>query len=276
MSDVIQLMIPPFVAGMVILSIHAYLGLHVIARGVIFVDLAFAQVAALGTTVGLLMGVEHGTPLSLVFAFGFTLFGALIFSFSRMEHSIVPQEAIIGITYVVASAAVILLAGLTAEGAEHIRETLTGTLIWVGWPEIVRMAVVYAGLGAFYYIFRRRLLAASFGRSTNERSRRWDFLFYVSFGVAISLSVSVAGVLLVFSLLVIPAVIAFLFTNRFFSALLLAWVTGTVALVLGLVASFVLDIATGPLLVVAYGAILVVAFVVRAVMKADAGETVRL
>ena len=149
-------------------------------------------------------------------------------------------------------------------------------MIWVGWPEIVRMAVVYAGLGAFYYIFRRRLLAASFGRSTNERSRRWDFLFYVSFGVAISLSVSVAGVLLVFSLLVIPAVIAFLFTNRFFSALLLAWVTGTVALVLGLVASFVFDIATGPLLVVAYGAILVVAFVVRAVVKADAGETVRL
>ncbi len=147
MSDVIQLMIPPFVAGLVILSIHAYLGLHVIARGVIFVDLAFAQVAALGTTVGLLVGVEHGTPLSLVFAFGFTLVGAVIFSFSRMEHSIVPQEAIIGITYVVASAAVILLAGLTAEGAEHIRETLTGTLIWVGWPEIVRMAVIYVGLG---------------------------------------------------------------------------------------------------------------------------------
>lgn len=276
MSDVLQLMIPPLVAGLVILSIHAYLGLHVIARGVIFVDLAFAQVAALGTTVGLLVGVEHGTPLSLVFALGFTLLGAVIFSFSRMEHSIVPQEAIIGITYVVASAAVILLAGLTAEGAEHIRETLTGTLIWVGWPEIVRMAVVYAGLGVFYYVFRRPLLAVSFEHKTLEKRRTWDFLFYLSFGVAISLSVSVAGVLLVFSVLVIPAVIAFLFTARFVPALLLAWVTGTVALLLGLVVSFTLDIATGPLLVVAYGVILVVAFVVRAVVKGDAVEAVRL
>ena len=274
MSDLIQLMIPPFAAGLVILSIHAYLGLHVIARGVIFVDLAFAQIAALGTTVGLLAGVEHGTPLSLLFAFGFTLLGALIFSFSRMERSIVPQEAIIGITYVVASAAVILLAGLTAEGAEHIRETLTGTLIWVGWPEIVRMAVVYACLGVFYYVYRRPLFGVSFNRTSPDRGRRWDFFFYLSFGVAISLSVGVAGVLLVFSLLVIPAVVAFLFTSRFNRALLLAWATGALALVSGLVVSFTRDIATGPLLVVAYGVVLVLAFVVRAVLKPSPGDKV--
>lgn len=276
MSDLVQLMVPPFAAGMVILSIHAYLGLHVIARGVIFVDLAFAQIAALGTTVGLLVGVEHGTPSSLAFAFGFTLLGALIFSFSRMERSIVPQEAIIGITYVVASAAVILLAGFTSEGAEHLRETLTGTLIWVGWPEIVRMAVVYLVLGTFYYAFRGPLLTVSFERDAAKRRPMWDFLFYVSFGVAISLSVGVAGVLLVFSLLVIPAVIAFLFTRRFGVALLLAWGSGTVALVLGLVISFAWDIATGPFLVVAYGAVLVLAFVVRALTKADPGSEVTL
>ena len=131
----LDLMIPPIVAGLVILSIHAYLGLHVIARGVIFVDLAFAQIAALGSTVGFLMGVEHDTPLALVFSLSFTLIGALIFSFSRFEETVVPQEAVIGIIYVVASAAVILIAGFTAEGAEHIAETLTGTLIWVGWPK---------------------------------------------------------------------------------------------------------------------------------------------
>nr|NIP59426.1 metal ABC transporter permease [Gemmatimonadota bacterium]NIR79830.1 metal ABC transporter permease [Gemmatimonadota bacterium]NIT88545.1 metal ABC transporter permease [Gemmatimonadota bacterium]NIU32362.1 metal ABC transporter permease [Gemmatimonadota bacterium]NIU36871.1 metal ABC transporter permease [Gemmatimonadota bacterium] len=127
----LDLMITPIVAALVILSIHAYLGLHVIAREVIFVDLAFAQIAALGTTVGLLMGIEVGSPLSLLGALGFTLIGALLFSFTRLEDSPVPQEAIIGIAYVVASAAVILLAGFTAEGAEHIKETLTGTLIWV-------------------------------------------------------------------------------------------------------------------------------------------------
>ena len=134
----LDLMLAPIAAGLVILALHAYLGLHVIARGVIFVDLAFAQIAALGTTVGLMVGVEHGTPMSVAFSLGFTLIGALIFSFSRLEETVVPQEALIGITYVVASAAVILIAGFTAEGAEHVAETMTGTLIWVTWPQILR------------------------------------------------------------------------------------------------------------------------------------------
>src|SRR3989304_4565656 len=123
MLDQLDFMIPPIVAALLILSIHAYLGLHVIARQVIFVDLAFAQIAALGTTVALLAGIERGTMASTFFALGATLVGALLFSFTRMEDSAVPQEAIIGIAYVVASAAVILIAGLTAEGAEHIKET---------------------------------------------------------------------------------------------------------------------------------------------------------
>ena len=171
----LDLMIPPIAAGLVILSIHAYLGLHVIARGVIFVDLAFAQIAALGATVGLLMGVNHDTPLALTFSVGFTLVGALIFSFSRLEGTIVPQEAVIGITFVVASAAVILIAGFTAEGAEHIAETLTGTLIWVGWPEIIRMVVVYTILGVIYFIFRKPFLSISLGEADRPRGPRVGF-----------------------------------------------------------------------------------------------------
>ena len=184
----LDLMLAPIAAGLVILALHAYLGLHVIARGVIFVDLAFAQIAALGTTVGLMMGVEHGTPLSLAFSLGFTLLGALIFSFSRLRETVVPQEAIIGITFVVASAAVILIAGFTAEGAEHVAETMTGTLIWVTWPQILRMAAVYAGLGVFYYVFRRRFVDLSLLDDTVSQARLWDFLFYVPFGIVISFS----------------------------------------------------------------------------------------
>lgn len=261
----LDLMIPPIVAGLVILSVHAYLGLHVIARGVIFVDLAFAQIAALGSTVGLLVGVEHGTPLSLVFSISFTLLGALIFSFSRLRDTVVPQEAIIGIVYVVASAAVILIAGFTSEGAEHIADTLTGTLIWVGWGEIARMAAVYAVLGVFYYVFRKPLLALSFGDKSGQRARMWDFLFYVTFGIVISFSVNVAGVLLVFSALVIPAVIAFLFTSRFPAALVLAWAVGAVAVVGGIGASFAWDVTTGPLLVCVFGLMLAIALLVRRV-----------
>jgi len=270
----IDLMIPPIVAALIILSLHAYLGLHILAREVIFVDLAFAQVAALGTTVGLLLGIEVGTPLSVLGALGFTLVGAGLFSFTRMDDSPVPQEAIIGIVYVVASAAVILVAGFTAEGAEHIKETLTGALIWIDWPTIAKMGSVYLAVGIFHWVVRHKMLAVSFAPQRVERLRLWDFLFYVSFGVAISFSVDVAGVLMVFSSLVIPGVAAYLFTNRFGVALLLAWTTGAIAIVGGIAASFYWDVATGPLLVCSFGAVLLLAFGLRAVLAVRPGRDV--
>jgi zinc/manganese transport system permease protein len=263
----IDLMIPPIVAALVILSIHAYLGLHVIAREIIFVDLAFAQIAALGATAAHVAGYAHGTTASLLASIGFTLLGALVFSLTRMERSTVPQEAIIGIRFVVSSAAVILLSGFTAEGTEHLQETMTGTLIWVDWPTIGRLAVVYAAVGVFHYVLRRHFLAVSFQPERAHRIRLWDFLFYASFGLVISLSVEIAGVLMVFSALVIPAVIAFLFTNRFGSALLVAWASGTLAIVGGIGASFYWDVATGPLLVCAFGAVLVLAAIVRVLFR---------
>lgn len=272
----LDLMIPPVVAALLILSIHAYLGLHVIARQVIFVDLAFAQIAALGTTVALLAGIELGTMASTFFALGATLVGALLFSFTRMEDSAVPQEAIIGIAYVVASAAVILLAGFTAEGAEHIKETLTGTLIWVGWPAIGKMAVVYLAVGVFHFVLRRYFLAVSFHPEKAEKVRLWDFLFYMSFGVVISFSVEIAGVLMVFTSLVIPAVVAFFFTDRFGVALLIAWGSGVVAIVGGIGASFYWDIATGPLLVCSFGAVLVLAMLLRPFLGVHPGSRIRV
>jgi zinc/manganese transport system permease protein len=272
----LDLMIPPVVAALVILSIHAYLGLHVIRREVIFVDLAFAQVAALGTTVALLVGIEMGTTTSLLFAMGATLVGALVFSFTRMEESAVPQEAIIGIVYVVASAAVILLAGLTAEGAEHIKETLTGTLIWVGWDEIVKMAVVYALVGAFHFALRRGFLEVTFHPERSRNVRLWDFLFYLSFGVVISFSVEIAGVLMVFSSLVVPAVIAFFFARSLAAALLIAWGAGAVAILAGIGASFWWDLATGPLLVCAFGGVLVLAALLKPLFGVPAGTRIEL
>jgi zinc/manganese transport system permease protein len=271
----LDLMIPPIAAGLVILSIHAYLGLHVIARGVIFIDLAFAQIAALGATVGFLMGVDHGTPLALALSVGFTLVGALIFSFNRLEETVVHQEAVIGITFVVASAAVILIAGFTAEGAEHIAETLTGTLIWVGWPEIIRMAVVYTILGTICFIFRKPFLSRSLGEAHRQPARAWDFFFYSLFGIVISLSVPVAGVLMVFSSLVIPAVVAFLFTSRFNVALWIAWGVGAVAQVAGVVASFRWDIPTGPLLVCTFGLTVVIGLLLRLVVGMRPGSVLQ-
>lgn len=259
----IELLLAPTAAALIILLTHAYFGLHVIQRGVIFVDLALAQIAALGTTVAFLMGAEHGTATAYAWAFGFTLLGALIFSVTRWEDSPVPQEAIIGITYVVASATVILLASFTAEGSEHLQETLTGSLIWVTWPTVVKVALSYGAIGFFHYLLRRKLLAISFAPEHATRLRAWDFVFYATFGVIITSSVQIAGVLMVFSVLVIPAVIAFFFCRSFTAALMLAWASGTVAVLGGIAISFSMDLTTGPVLVCAFGAVLLVAMALR-------------
>ena len=256
----LELLLPPFVAAMIILLTHAYLGLHVIQRGVIFVDLALAQIAALGSTVALLIGAEHGSMEAYIFALAFTLLGALIFSFTRVDDSPVPQEALIGITFVVASATVILLSSFSAEGTEHLRETMTGALIWVTWPTVLKVAASYSVIGLFHVVFRRKMLATSFAPHRVQHLRTWDFVFYATFGVIITSSVQIAGVLMVFSALVIPAVIAFFYTRSFQRALLIAWSAGTVAIIAGLTISFSLDVTTGPVLVVCFGLILAIAF----------------
>lgn len=263
----LDLILMPFLGVLVILAMHAYLGLHVIVRGVIFVDLAFAQIAALGATAALLMGWDAGTGVSLLFSLGFTLLGAFLFSITRMENSRVPQEAIIGIIFVVASAAVILLAGLLAEGAEHVKETLTGSLIWIDMPTILKMAGVYAVIGLFHWVFRRHIHAISFDPDAEPHLVLWDFLFYATFGVVITFSVAVAGVLVVFSTLVIPGVIAFLYTHRFLPALLLAWGAGTLAIVAGLGISFWKDLSTGPVLVCSFGGVLFLAALLRPLLR---------
>lgn len=248
---------------MIILLTHAYLGLHIIQRGVIFVDLALAQIAALGSTVAFMTGAELGSFEAYVFSLAFTLLGALIFSLTRMANSPVPQEALIGITFVVASAAVILLSSFSAEGTEHLHETMTGALIWVTWPTVMKMAAAYSLITTFHYVLRRPLLATSFAPDRVRNLRTWDFVFYATFGMFITSSVQIAGVLMVFSVLVIPAVIAFWFTRNFGRALIIAWSSGTVAIVAGLGISFSLDVTTGPVLVVCFGIVLSVAMALR-------------
>lgn len=254
---------PPFVAAMIILLTHSYFGLHVIQREVIFVDLALAQIAALGSTVAFTFGADHGSVEAYVTAFLFTLIGAAIFSATRVHDSPVPQEAIIGITFVVASATVILIASFSPEGTEHVRETMAGALIWVTWPTVAKVGLSYGAIGLFHYLMRRTMLGITFAPGQVRRLRLWDFIFYATFGVAITSSVQIAGVLMVFSVLVIPAVIAFFYTRDFFKALLIAWATGTLAIVSGLAISFGLDVTTGPVLVACFGGMLLIAMAFR-------------
>jgi zinc/manganese transport system permease protein len=259
-----QVMGPPFVACMILVAIHSYLGLHVIAREVIFVDLSLAQMAALGTTAGLLLGVDPGSSSSQLMAFAFVVIGAAMFAATRTSgRGRVPQEAFIGIVYVVASAAALLMADKAPRGADAIKDVLVGTILWVTWPAIIKLAIAYAILGVALFVLRHRFQTISFDEHTAQTNgwslRWWDFWFYLIFGAVITFSVPLGGVLLVFSFLVVPAVTAFLFTRKPGPLTLIAWGTGAVASALGLWASYHFDLPTGPTIVCSYGLVLLLA-----------------
>ena len=264
-----ELMLPPFVACMVLVAMLSYLGLHVIAREVIFVDLSLAQMAALGSLAALLFHIDPDSSKTYIFALLATAVGAILFALTRSSgrKSRVPQEAFIGIVYVVASAAAVLVANKVPGGGEAVEKTLVGSLLWVTWPQIYKLAAIYAGLGVFQFLLRRRFLTISFHPEEAERDgwkiRWWDFLFYLSFGVVITLAVPIAGVLMVFSFLVVPAVIANLFTGDKRKLALFSWGTGALASILGLWVSYTKDLPTGPLIVCMYGALLLVAVAIR-------------
>ncbi len=271
----LELMLPPFVACMILVAMLSYLGLHVIAREVIFVDLSLAQMAALGSLSALLFHVAPESPTTYVFALLATAIGAFLFALTRTSghggggpsRGRVPQEAFIGIVYVVASAAAVLVANKVPGGGEAVEKTLVGSLLWVTWPTIVKLAIVYAALGVFQFALRRRFLTISFHPEQAEaegwKIRAWDFLFYLSFGVVITLAVPIAGVLMVFSFLVVPAVIANLFTADKRQLTIISWTSGALASILGLWLSYTKDLPTGPLVVCMYGLLLIVAAVLR-------------
>jgi zinc/manganese transport system permease protein len=275
----LDVMLPALVAALILVGIHGYLGIHIIARGVIFVDLALAQVAAVGWTAAHLglgdwVAAHSGLPAEVagyVIGFSATLAAAALFSLSRMEGTRVPQEAIIGIVYVVSSAATILLASQAPSGAEHVQDLLTGSLLWVTWPTIVKTGILYAILGFGHWMLRQRFFTISLTPQDAEargwRVAWWDFLFYALFGLVVTSSVAIAGVLVVFSFLVIPAVIAFLFTERPRMLLGTAWCVGTLATLAGLAVSYRYDLPTGPLIVCAFAAALILAFPVRRMVR---------
>ncbi len=262
MLDVITFMAAPFAACLVLVATLGYFGLHVLLRQVIFVDLALAQIAALGTVVALLAGHEPGSAASFAYSLGATILGAAIFTITRPgRHEAVPQEAIIGISYVIASAAAILVADRAPEGAEHIKELLAGTILWVTWGTVGRLLAVCAAVGVFHWLFRRRFLRISERPDEAEREgislRLWDFLFYLSFGLVITFAVSIAGVLMVFAYLVAPAIIALTVSRSWRMRAIAAWTVGLLASATGLVFSYWRDFPSGPAIVCSLGLFLV-------------------
>src|SRR5215468_3140015 len=236
--EILVFLLAPFVASLILTGIHAYLGVHVVERGVIFVDLALAQIAALGATVAVVAGMDPHGRASYWISLGFTFLGAAIFSFARSAR---------------------------------------GHILAVSWPEVRKTAILYGAIGIFHFIFRKKFLSISMNHGKAERAgmnvRFWDFLFYASFGFVVTSSVAIAGVLLVFCYLIVPSVGAMLFADRIGPRLAIGWTMGTLVSALGCYLSVVLDTPTGATIVVTFGTILVLMFFAHLIVHH--GRTVR-
>jgi zinc/manganese transport system permease protein len=253
-------------AVLILAGIHAYLGYHVVSRGVIFVDLSLAQVSALGATVAFCLGMRDGTA-SYVVSLLFTLAGALLISVARTRDERVPPEAFIGILYAAAGSIPLLLLAHHAEGSELLHHMIAGSLLTVTPNELVKLAVLYGVIGGFFYRFRHRFNLISTDRAAAAAKGwnlvGWDFLFYAAFAVVVTSSVAIAGVLLVFSLLVIPPVCALLAAATTRRRLALGWAIGVAGSLAGIMASVAWDLPAGPAVISALASLLVVTVIVK-------------
>jgi zinc/manganese transport system permease protein len=276
-ASMLSFLAPCFAASLILAGIHAYLGVHVVERGVIFVDLSLAQIAALGATIALLLPFSNGdphAPFVYWISLAFTFMGAFIFSTIRSKRGRIPQEAIIGICYAVASAAAILAMSKATSESEHLKDMLVGNILAVSWSEVAKTAILYGVIGAFHFVFRHKFLAISMNHENADdlgiNVKFWDFLFYASFGFVVTSSVSIAGVLLVFSYLIVPSVAAMLYADTIGKRLAIGWTMGTIVSALGVFLSLKLDLPTGATIVCTFGLVLIIMAAVRPLIQRHA------
>jgi zinc/manganese transport system permease protein len=278
-TSTLEFLAAPFAASLILTGMHAYLGVHVVERGVIFVDLSLAQIAALGASIAILLPVTGGDPHAPIvywISLAFTFIGAAVFSTVRGHRARIPQEAIIGICYAVASAASILAMSKATSESEHLKDMLVGNILAVSWPEVAKTAGLYGAIGLFHYVFRRKFLAISMDHSgavdRGVAVRFWDFLFYASFGFVVTSSVAIAGVLLVFCYLIVPSVGAMLYAESVGRRLAIGWTMGTVVSAVGVYLSLVLDLPTGATIVVTFGVVLAAMAALRPLLRRPVSE----
>ncbi|HTL18922.1 MAG TPA: metal ABC transporter permease [Patescibacteria group bacterium] len=278
MAEALSIMFWPLIACLLLPGILVYYGLHIVRREIIFVDLALAQVAALGICLSILLKHDAGDWQTYAWSLGFTFVGAAIFTLSRTADHRVPQEALIGIVYVVAAATAILMLSKSAEGDEELKRTLVGDILLVQKGEVFRAFGLYVIIGVIHFIFRKKFLLISFepeqATAQGINIRGWDFLFYVLFGFVVTSFVHIGGVLMIFSYLIVPAVCASLLGNSLRMRMLIGWLTATMASMVGLYVSFKSDLPTGASIVCALGAALLSVLMVARLFRRASGQHV--
>lgn len=263
-------------AAVILVGIHAYLGIHILARGVIFVDLALAQIAALGAITGVLLGFELHTTGSYFASLLATFLGAGVFSLTRgKKTSGAMQEAAIGIVYVVSAAMAVMVLDRLPGEAEHLKGMLVGNILFVTWPQVLKTLALYSAVGLAHYSFRKRFITISCDPGSAQGQgwsvRFWDFMFYALFGLVVTSSVELAGVLLVFTFLIIPAVSAMHFVSTISGRLWLGWGLGVATSLAGIVLSAACDLPTGPAIVCAFGILALISFAGSRILKPRSG-----
>ena len=269
MTDAIALLWPPFLVALCLIGIHTYFGIQVLARNVIFVDLALAQIAALGATMAFMLGHPTQGSATYIYSLAFTLLAAFLLAFTRNWSRRISQEALIGVIYVVAAAAAILLIDRAPQGAEHLKQILTGNILITGMAEVAAIAPIYLVIGALHWVLRDRLAPSG------EGSWLWEFVFYATFGFVVTSSVALAGVLLVFSFLIMPAAIGVLFADNLQRQLAIGWAVGTLASAVGLAVSYGGDLPTGAAMVCTFGATLALAGLICVFWPGRSGASLR-
>jgi len=267
MSDAIVFLWLPFLVAVCLVGIHAYFGIQVLVRKVIFVDLALAQIAALGATAAFMLGHPAQSLATYAYSLAFTLAAAVLLAFTRAWAGRVPQEALIGVIYVVAAAAAILMIDRAPQGAEHLKQILTGNILTSAWSDLALIVPLYAAIGLLHWSLR--------GRLGGTDSIAWEFVFYATFGAVVTSSVAIAGVLLVFSFLIIPAAIGVMFGSTLARQLAIGWSAGTVTSGIGLAASFMLDLPTGAAMVCTFGVSLAIAGMLYPFLRGDRRDALR-
>ena len=267
MNEFLSVMAPAMVASFLLAAIYVYFGIHIVRRGVIFVDLALAQVAAMGGTVAFLAGYPLEGQGAYLFSLAFAFFGSIVFTLTRAREDAVSQEAIIGIVYAFAAAATVLLVDKAPHGAEHIKYLLVGNILWVSWSTIGQLLAVVLIVGLFHFFFRHNFFLVSFdpeqARSQGISVALWDLLFYLSLAWTVTTSVQAAGVLLIFSFLIVPAVCGLLLSSGFGMSLLIGWLVGAGVSLAGSALSYAWDLPTGATIICTFGVTLLLVAVVR-------------
>ncbi len=276
MFDMFQLpfMVQALAAAVITGVLLSYLGVHVVGRGIVFVDLALGQISSLGVAFAAFIGTGL-TSIPLIF----TLVGALLMSFINIRDKRLKQEAVIGILYAFTSALTVLFISKTPHGDSDIQEVLFGNILSISWQQITLVGIVFGAIAIMHLIFARKFfnLTESFENGQNHSVgifNVWNFLFYISIGLAIVFAVKINGVIPVFSYLIIPAVSAILISKNKITVIILAMLISILAGFLGLNFSFHYDFPAGPSIVSVLGGIFTLAAMYKMVKGVFVKKTV--